>query len=507
MLRVASELTSVSIFALNLVTGLGLGLAIDYSLFMVSRYREEIARSGPGAEAMRPTMRTAGRTMVFSSLTVAVALASLSIFPQRFLYSMGIGGAAVALIAAGLALVVLPAILALLGTRVNSLAPAVPAAPSRARRAARRVGLLVQAVAIRDASARPDRDRERDSSDRARDSLLGIKFTSVDATVLPTSASARQVDTAMKTEFPPHRDSPIELAVSGANRAELEKLSAEARKLPGVATVNPPQRLAGGVLRQRLTRRVKLRRSGTQQRQVKSHPRLIPLANRSERRSDRVDCAHQGEIGELGGALAQALRVRDGERDRVGHVVERAHDHEGPQMGQQVAAELRDVAPGGAQALAGLQDGSRVARGDRVGGGKNQLGVGNTEHSEHVVGGDLLAAVGDELVERAERVAEAAGRAAGDGRDGAVVRRDPLGVGNAPDHRGDLLEAGALEVEALTAVGDRGHDLVRLGRAEHEGRVRRRLLERLQERVPGLAREHVRLVEDVDLPARPSAGA
>ncbi|OLE35445.1 MAG: hypothetical protein AUG48_10580 [Actinobacteria bacterium 13_1_20CM_3_68_9] len=73
MLRVASELTSVSIFALNLVTGLGLGLAIDYSLFMVSRYREEIARSGPGAEAMRRTMATAGRTIVFSSLTVAAA--------------------------------------------------------------------------------------------------------------------------------------------------------------------------------------------------------------------------------------------------------------------------------------------------------------------------------------------------------------------------------------------------------------------------------------------------
>ena len=135
MLRVASELTSVSIFALNLVTGLGLGLAIDYSLFMVSRYREEIARSGPGAEAMRRTMATAGRTIVFSSLTVAAALASLLIFPQRFLYSMGLGGSLVALIAAGLALVVLPAILALLGTRVNSLAPAFLQA--RAEREAR----------------------------------------------------------------------------------------------------------------------------------------------------------------------------------------------------------------------------------------------------------------------------------------------------------------------------------------------------------------------------------
>jgi uncharacterized membrane protein YdfJ with MMPL/SSD domain len=247
MLRVASEFTSVSIFALNLVTGLGLGLAIDYSLFMVSRYREEIARSGPGAEAMRRTMATSGRTILFSSLTVAAALASLLIFPQRFLYSMGIGGSLVALIAASLALVVLPAILALLGPRVNSLAPAF-----LQRRAEREAGpaesgfwyrlsrlvmrrpapIAVASAALLIALGIP---------------FLGIKFTSVDATVLPTSASARQVDTALKTGFPPHRDSPIQLAVAGANGADLQGLIARVRKIPGVATVGPPQRLAGGV--------------------------------------------------------------------------------------------------------------------------------------------------------------------------------------------------------------------------------------------------------------------
>ncbi len=247
MLRVASEFTSVSIFALNLVTGLGLGLAIDYSLFMVSRYREEIARSGPGAEAMRRTMATSGRTILFSSLTVAAALASLLIFPQRFLYSMGIGGSLVALIAASLALVVLPAILALLGPRVNSLAPAF-----LQRRAEREAGpaesgfwyrlsrlvmrrpapIAVASAALLIALGIP---------------FLGIKFTSVDATVLPTSASARQVDTALKTGFPPHRDSPIQLAVAGANGADLQGLIARVRKIPGVATVGPPQPLAGGV--------------------------------------------------------------------------------------------------------------------------------------------------------------------------------------------------------------------------------------------------------------------
>src|SRR2546423_3680854 len=129
-LRIASEELSLSVFALNLVTGLGLGLAIDYSLFMVSRYREELAEHGPGTTALVRTVTTAGRTVLFSSLTVAAALASLLIFPQKFLYSMGVGGSMVSLLAAAVALVVLPAVLALLGERVNALAP------KRLRRAA-----------------------------------------------------------------------------------------------------------------------------------------------------------------------------------------------------------------------------------------------------------------------------------------------------------------------------------------------------------------------------------
>ena len=122
-LRIIAGFVDLSVFALNLTTGLGLGLAIDYSLFMVSRYREESARSGFGLEALRRTLQTSGRTIVFSSLTVAAAIASLAIFPQRFLYSMGIAGALVALLAASLALTVLPALLSVLGPRVNALAP------------------------------------------------------------------------------------------------------------------------------------------------------------------------------------------------------------------------------------------------------------------------------------------------------------------------------------------------------------------------------------------------
>src|SRR5581483_10389928 len=121
LLRVVSTFADLSVFALNLTTGLGLGLAIDYSLFVVSRYREEAARNGFGPQALRRTLRTAGRTVLFSSVTVAVA--ALAMFPQRFLYSMGIAGAIVALLAATLALTVLPALVAVLGPRINALSP------------------------------------------------------------------------------------------------------------------------------------------------------------------------------------------------------------------------------------------------------------------------------------------------------------------------------------------------------------------------------------------------
>jgi uncharacterized membrane protein YdfJ with MMPL/SSD domain len=245
MLSVASGLGSISIFALNLVIGLGLGLSIDYSLFIVSRYREEIAKSGPGLEAMKRTMATAGRTVLFSSLTVAGAIASLLVFPQRFLYSMGVGGSLVALIAAAVALIVLPAILALLGTRVNALAPGF--LHRRAERDARadeqgfwfRLSRLVMRVPGRIAIA-----------SAAFLIALGIpffsiQFTSVDAQVLPDSASANRVDDALRADFPPFRDTPIQLAVSGgAERAEA--VAREAEELPGVAAVRPPTELEDG---------------------------------------------------------------------------------------------------------------------------------------------------------------------------------------------------------------------------------------------------------------------
>jgi RND superfamily putative drug exporter len=245
-LRAAAEATEISIFALNLVTGLGLGLAIDYSLFIVSRYREEIAKSGPGIEAMRRTLRTAGRTVLFSSLTVAGAIASLVVFPQRFLYSMGIGGSLVALIAAAIALIVLPAVLAVLGERVNALSPAFlrRRADRDARPATDGFWYRLSQLVMR----RPGRIAAASAALLIALGIpfFGIRFTSVDAQVLPTSQSARQVDDALRSEFPPFRDRPITLAVTGG-REQAQRAVRAARGLEGVAEVRPPVELEGGV--------------------------------------------------------------------------------------------------------------------------------------------------------------------------------------------------------------------------------------------------------------------
>jgi uncharacterized membrane protein YdfJ with MMPL/SSD domain len=120
-LRIMSGFVDTSVFALNIATGLSLGLAVDYALLMVSRYREEIERDGATREAHRRTVATAGRTAVFSGMTVAAALAALVFMPQRFLYSMAVAGASVAVLSSAIAILVVPSMLALLGTRIDAL--------------------------------------------------------------------------------------------------------------------------------------------------------------------------------------------------------------------------------------------------------------------------------------------------------------------------------------------------------------------------------------------------
>jgi uncharacterized membrane protein YdfJ with MMPL/SSD domain len=250
-LRLVNEVQPLSVYAVNLVIALGLGLAIDYSLFIVSRYREEMARTGPGPEAIRRTLQTAGRTVLFSALTVAAALASLLVFPLRFLYSMGLGGVLASLIAAAVSLVVLPALLALLGSRVNALAP------QRLQRANERVARAEQGGSWYRLSQTVMR---RPAVIAAVTSIallalgsqfLRIEFTGISAEVLPPDSAPRQVDETMRAEFPPTPTSPVIVAAeaSADARPEMTGLARRLAGLGGVEAVVSPSYAGSGLWR------------------------------------------------------------------------------------------------------------------------------------------------------------------------------------------------------------------------------------------------------------------
>lgn len=242
-LRIANGVVPVSVFALNLALGLSLALAVDYSLLLISRYREELARSGPGAQAIRRTLATAGRTVLYSSLVIAGAMLALLVFPQRFLYSMGIAGVLVALAAGTAALVVLPAVLALLGERINDITPsplrrtaerqARPATTGGWYRVSRVVMRrpLTTAVAVGGfllALALP---------------FLGARFTPADLRALPADVESRQVREALDRHFPPNPSLPLFLVVESPPDFDVRHFAAAVRGLAGADRVDPPQGL------------------------------------------------------------------------------------------------------------------------------------------------------------------------------------------------------------------------------------------------------------------------
>jgi RND superfamily putative drug exporter len=238
-LRVLTELTDISIFAINIVTLLGLGLAIDYALFVVSRFREELARDPDVRTALGRTLATAGRTVAFSGLTVAIALSTLLIFPQVFLRSMGLGGMFAVLVAMLGALTVLPALLAVLGHRINALSfgplqrrLARPVELDRGRWARiatsvmrRPVVWVAGIVVLLLAMGSP---------------FLRVEFGNADATALPAGTEVRVVQEALERDFPGGTTTPIEVAVTGAADASaVEQYAGALAGLPGVTVVQP----------------------------------------------------------------------------------------------------------------------------------------------------------------------------------------------------------------------------------------------------------------------------
>ncbi len=244
LLRVLNVIMPVSAYALNIVTGAGLGLGIDYSLLLLSRFREELARRGPGADAVRKTLRTAGRTVAFSSLTVGAAIATLAVFPLGFLRSMGIAGGLVGPLAGLIALTVLPALFLVLGERVNALSP------RRWRRAAERAARGESGPWYRLAHALMRRPVPVAVAATVLLVALGwpflsIRFTGVDASVLPAHVSSRQVDTALRRDFATSAITPVYAVLQGGPARARAYASAVGR-LPEAASVLPPERLREG---------------------------------------------------------------------------------------------------------------------------------------------------------------------------------------------------------------------------------------------------------------------
>ncbi|WP_040685685.1 MMPL family transporter [Nocardia vinacea] len=195
-LSILGSVTDVSIYAVNLTTGLGLGLAVDYGLLMVSRFRERRAVGAEPDDAVIAAVSTAGRTIAFSAATVVAALSALVIFPQYFLRSFAYGGIGVVAISAIAAVVVLPALLAVLGARTDAWrvpgvrgirGDATPFWAAVAGFAMRRPLLAgVPVVAVLLLAAAP---------------LLHVQFGTPDDRVLPTSTEVRQVGDAMRDDF------------------------------------------------------------------------------------------------------------------------------------------------------------------------------------------------------------------------------------------------------------------------------------------------------------------
>jgi uncharacterized membrane protein YdfJ with MMPL/SSD domain len=241
VIRLINGVYGLSVYSLNVIFGLGLGLAIDYALFLVSRFREELGAGRQAHDAVRIAMSTAGRTVVFSALTVAAAMLSLVVFPQQFLKSIGIGGAVVALVAASVALFLLPALFTRMGTKLMPRGGVPNPAETRWARITatvmRRPGTVAAVTAVAMVlGATP---------------TLRARRTGVDAGILPASHSARAVDDRLAADYPQLSSDPVVIAVhapAGAGAA-VDRYAASVARVDGVGRVSAPQRLDGSTWR------------------------------------------------------------------------------------------------------------------------------------------------------------------------------------------------------------------------------------------------------------------
>ena len=237
ILYLISLFTTVSIYALNLTTGMGLGLGIDYALLMVNRFREELHHGNSVEDSLITTLKTAGKTVFYSGLTVFVTLLSLTFFPLPFLKSFGYAGTSVVALAVAGALFGLPPILALVGPKVDKgvirRSAITPKEDGRWAQTARMVmkrpvAIVLLALIILGIFAAP---------------LKNIAFSQGDSRMLPASNPAAIATAVQASRFPGQTSNPIEIIVKeGVGKdAEIAAYSAEVAKVEGVVAVTPPQ--------------------------------------------------------------------------------------------------------------------------------------------------------------------------------------------------------------------------------------------------------------------------
>ncbi len=234
VLRGLAEVTEVSVFALNLAVALGLALAIDYSLLLVSRFREELADGSDPRDAIRRTMRTAGRTVVFSAVTVALCLATMAVFPMYFLRSFAYGGVSVVTLAALAALIIAPAAMLVAARRIGRAKRRNPLTDSRwyawALAVMRRPKMAATVTVIPLIVVGLP--------------FLQAKFGFPDDRILPASAPARHVGDRIRTEFTQDAGSPISIVIEHADQthdADVGSYAARLSQEPAVVAVSAPR--------------------------------------------------------------------------------------------------------------------------------------------------------------------------------------------------------------------------------------------------------------------------
>ena len=230
ILSIFAGFLQVNVFSQAIVTLLGLGLAIDYGLFMVSRFREEMDKGQPIDRAVAVTTATAGKTVVFSALMVVVALAGLLLFPQAFLKSVSYGAIAAVSLAALLSVTVLPALFGMLGRNIDKFS--VRRTSRRGRRIEETLWYRIPAWSIRNA---------RKVTVLAGGALLllmlpigGIAFGGINESYLPPTQETRVAQDEFNEKFPQFRTEPVKLVVQNADNTQLVDVVVQTRSIQGL---------------------------------------------------------------------------------------------------------------------------------------------------------------------------------------------------------------------------------------------------------------------------------